>query len=288
MGIDPYVGDYGWYIDDIRIYTCGAQAPAMTLNPTSLSFGSRQIGTTSAPQTVTLTNSGTAALTISGITLTGTNPGDFAKTTTCGSSLAAAASCAINITFTPTATGSRSATLQIADNAAGSPHSVALSGTGAAAPPPSNLLANPGFELDANGDTKPDSWSQNNKFTRSSAGPHGGSYAGKFRATDNSDLTIAQTITGLTAGTTYKVAGWVNIPAQNDASFTFKLQVSWRNASNTTISTKTIKSYIAATGGWNQATASLVAPAGTTNAQVQLVASSLNGTIYVDDISFGP
>jgi bacillolysin len=288
MGIDPYVGDYGWYIDDIRIYTCGTQTPAVTLNPTSLSFGSQQIGMTSAPQTVTLTNSGTTALSISGIALAGTNSGDFAKTTTCGSSLAAAASCAINVTFTPTATGSRSATLQVTDNAAGSPHGVPLSGTGATAPPASNLLANSGFELDANGDTKPDSWSQNNKFTRSNVGPHGGSYDGKLRATDNSGLTISQTITSLTAGTTYKFAGWVNIPAQNDATFTFKLQVSWRNASNTTISTKTIKSYTAATGGWNQATASLVAPAGTTNARVQLVASSLNGAIYVDDVSLGP
>jgi hypothetical protein len=58
----------------------------------------------------------------------------------------------------------------------------------------------------------------------------------------------------------------VNIPSTSD-SFTFKFQVRWRNASNSTLSTKTIKTYTAATSGWNEAAASLIAPAGTTNAR---------------------
>jgi hypothetical protein len=154
-------------------------------------------------------------------------------------------------------------------------------------PTPSNLLKNPGFELDANNDTRPDSWTSNSKFTRRTASVNGGTYAGRFFATDNTGTTISQTVSNLTAGTKYNFSGWVNIPAQNDTTFTFKLQVRWRNASNTTIGTTTVKTYSAATSGWTQATAtSLVAPTGTTNGQVRMVVSSLNGTIYVDDFVF--
>jgi hypothetical protein len=111
-------------------------APAVSLSPTSLSFGNQQVNTTSAAQAVTLTNSGNAALTISSIGLSGTNSGDFAQTNNCPSTVAASASCTINVTFTPTATGTRSASVSITDNASGSPHTVALSGSGTSAPAP--------------------------------------------------------------------------------------------------------------------------------------------------------
>jgi hypothetical protein len=109
--------------------------PAVTLAPTSVSFGSQVVGTTSAPQTATLTNSGTAPLAISSILLGGTNSANFAQTNNCPlvpSLLAAGASCTISATFTPSATGSRSATVTITDDAPGSPHALPLSGTGAA------------------------------------------------------------------------------------------------------------------------------------------------------------
>jgi hypothetical protein len=152
-----------------------------------------------------------------------------------------------------------------------------------------NLLKNFSFEADANGDTFPDSWTTNTAFTRSAAtAPHHGTYVGRFASTGNADITSSQTVTNLTAGTTYAFSGWVQIPATSDA-FTFRLQVSWRNASNSTIRTDTITSYADDTAGaWNQAMKSLVAPTGTTNAQVRMVVSSLNGTIYVDDFVFKP
>jgi len=106
---------------------------AAKLSPTSLNFGTQAIGVTSAAKTVTLTNAGTTSLTITAIAITGTNPADFAQTHTCGSSLAAAASCTISITFKPTASGSRSAALSVTDNAAGSPQTVPLSGLGTTA-----------------------------------------------------------------------------------------------------------------------------------------------------------
>lgn len=155
-------------------------------------------------------------------------------------------------------------------------------------PPSSNLLANPGFELDGNNDGKPDTWSTNTKFTRSNAVVHGGSYAGQHQATDNSGHTIKQIVKNLSAGTTYNFTTWVNILTTSD-KFTFKIQVKWRNSSNSVIRTDTIKSYTDDTADtWNQTTTSIVAPAGTTNAVFSLTASSLNGTIYVDDFEFKP
>jgi probable HAF family extracellular repeat protein len=103
------------------------------LSPTILSFGTVAIGTTSPAKTVTLTNVGTTTLTISGIAITGVNPGDFAQTHTCGSSLSVGASCSISVTFKPTASGTRTAALSVTDNAAGSPQTVPLGGIGTTA-----------------------------------------------------------------------------------------------------------------------------------------------------------
>jgi hypothetical protein len=76
---------------------------------------------------VKLTN-GDNPLTISGIALTGENPGDYGETTTCGASLPAGAQCTITVTFTPTAAGIRKASVTITDNAPGSPQIISLNG----------------------------------------------------------------------------------------------------------------------------------------------------------------
>jgi len=104
-------------------------APSVFLSRTGLSFSNQGIGITSAPQTVTLTNTGNAPLTINSVAVTG----DFAETNTCGASVAAGANCEISVTFTPTATGTRTGALTITDNAAGSPHVLQLLGGGVAA-----------------------------------------------------------------------------------------------------------------------------------------------------------
>ena len=100
------------------------------LVPASLNFGSVTVGTTGAAKTVTLTNIATTALTITGISIVGTDAGDFLQTHTCGASLAAGASCTISVQFKPTMTGTRSASLNVTDNAAGSPQTVPVSGKG--------------------------------------------------------------------------------------------------------------------------------------------------------------
>src|SRR5437762_1940193 len=105
-----------------------AAGDPVTLSPTSLSFVSRTVGTTSATSTVKLTNNQATSLTISSILASG----DFAvaQNSTCGASLAAGKSCAINVTFTPSAMGARSGAITITDSAAGSPQVVPLSGAG--------------------------------------------------------------------------------------------------------------------------------------------------------------
>ncbi len=108
----------------------GVAVPVATLSATALTFPGQAVSTTSGSQSVTLTNTGTATLTISGIALGGANSGDFALTPTCGASLATGTSCALTVTFTPTATGARSASIAITDNAQGSPQTIILTGNG--------------------------------------------------------------------------------------------------------------------------------------------------------------
>jgi len=105
--------------------------PQAHLSATSLSFGTQNVNSSSAqPKAVTLKSTGATALTITSIAIAGTNPLDFVQTNNCPSSLAANAGCTINVTFTPTAKGLRSASVVITDNARNSPQKISLSGTG--------------------------------------------------------------------------------------------------------------------------------------------------------------
>jgi alpha-tubulin suppressor-like RCC1 family protein len=110
-----------------------AVIPAVSLPALPLNFSGQIVGTTSISQSVMLGNSGNASLTVDGISIIGTNSGDFtiASGGTCpapGGTLGAGSTCMVNVTFTPTATGTRSATLTFSDNAAGSPQSFSISG----------------------------------------------------------------------------------------------------------------------------------------------------------------
>jgi len=107
-------------------------ASGVSLSSTSLTFPNTNVGTTSAGMSTTLTNTGTAALTISGVTILGTGASAFAQTNTCGSSVAPNATCVITVTFTPTAQVTYTAALNITDNASGSPQAVTLTGLGVA------------------------------------------------------------------------------------------------------------------------------------------------------------
>jgi hypothetical protein len=97
-----------------------------TLSPTSLTFAAQLVGTTSSPQSITLSNYGTATLNLTSISASG----DFTQTNTCGSTLIVLASCTISVSFQPTQGGTRTGAVSIRDNAAGSPQKLSLTGTG--------------------------------------------------------------------------------------------------------------------------------------------------------------
>jgi hypothetical protein len=107
-------------------------SPVVILSPTNFTFGPQNVGTTSTPQTVTVTNTGSANLTILTVTIGGANASDFAKSADAcaGATVTAKGSCTVSVTFTPSAIGSRSASLRFADNVPDSPQSVELNGTG--------------------------------------------------------------------------------------------------------------------------------------------------------------
>jgi hypothetical protein len=122
----------GWpagQIAEFEVYPSGSTGSAATLStdPDSLSFASQALNTTSSAKAVTVSNTGTAPASVTTVAA----GGDFTQTNTCGTSIAAGASCTVNVSFRPTASGSRTGSLTITANATNSPATVALSGTGA-------------------------------------------------------------------------------------------------------------------------------------------------------------
>jgi hypothetical protein len=114
-------------------------APSASLTPTTLSFN-QTVGSTSASQTVTVSNTGNAALALGTIAITGAQASSFVQpaggSCSSGMSLAAGANCTQLITFTPTNVGAAAASLSIAHNATGGASTVTLNGSGSAAPVP--------------------------------------------------------------------------------------------------------------------------------------------------------
>ena len=113
-------------VQSITMSVTNSSGPTLSASPTSLSFGNQAVGSASAAKTVTVSNTGTASASLSSVSA----GAPFAETNTCGSSLAAGASCTVSVTFTPTTGGAASGNLSVASSAPGSPLTVALSGTG--------------------------------------------------------------------------------------------------------------------------------------------------------------
>jgi ricin-type beta-trefoil lectin protein/centrosomal CEP192-like protein/HYDIN/CFA65/VesB family protein len=115
----------------IALSGTGFGTPQAVLSLTSLNFGNVGLGVASPAQTVTLSNTqGTAALTLTSVTVGGASPGDYVVLNSCGSSIAAGASCSLSLQFKPTTLGPRPATLVINDNASATAQVVVLSGSG--------------------------------------------------------------------------------------------------------------------------------------------------------------
>ena len=104
----------------------GTALAPLTLSGSQITFGNQTVGTTSAPKIVTLNNRGGVAIAISNII----SAGDYAQTNNCGSSLPVGSTCTVNITFTPTAKGMRTGSVTINDNSINGPHVITTSGNG--------------------------------------------------------------------------------------------------------------------------------------------------------------
>jgi hypothetical protein len=121
---------YGRGIWQTPLWSAGTSLTTATASPASLIFADQEFATTSSPQTVTLTNAGSVALTPTSITMSG----DFAETDDCvNETVAAGGNCTIQVTFTPAATGSLKGQMTIDANVYGGQLTVTLSGTGTAA-----------------------------------------------------------------------------------------------------------------------------------------------------------
>ncbi len=122
-------------VRSVAALASNAAVALASLNPNPVTFSAEPVGTPSTATAVTLTNGGGATLNVTGVTITGTNAGDFKETDNCTTPgtvgfTAPNNTCTINVVFTPTANGARTATLTIADSAFGGTQSITLNGTG--------------------------------------------------------------------------------------------------------------------------------------------------------------
>jgi len=139
-----FTANTGWsaaQLSEFEVFpgTGGSPGSAtLSASPASLSFGNQAEGSTSSAQTVTISNTGSAAAAITSLAAAA----PFAQTSTCGATLAAGASCTASVTFRPTSTGAASGALTVASNASDSTLTVALSGTGTGGSAPVDLALN--------------------------------------------------------------------------------------------------------------------------------------------------
>ena len=120
-------------------------APAVWLTSTSTSFGAQARGTTTSPVAVYLQNVGSAPLALSSITIGGVSPSDFLQVNNCGTSVAVGQGCIIWVSYSPSSSSAASSQclITVNDNAAGSPHTYALSGSSAGWPQSRIVMDNP-------------------------------------------------------------------------------------------------------------------------------------------------
>ncbi len=204
----------------------------VSASPSSISFGGAQLGVSSAPVSVSLSNGNTSAISISGIAITGANPSDFILSgTTCASSLSVAGSCTATIYFKPSAAGARAAILSFTDSAASSPQGVALWGFGGTIL--TILPQNPSVAVNG---TLHFTSSVASTWTASCGGigsdgtftaPAGsGSCNVQATATDGSGQTAATTVS-VTPGAVIITPSAVRLHAMNTQTYTANQPVAW-------------------------------------------------------------
>ena len=150
-----------------------------------------------------------------------------------------------------------------------------------------NQLLNPGFEVDDDGDGRPDLWWLWSRFTRSSTSLRLGASSARSQG-DGTAFAPGQTIkTEVLAGLPYHVAAWLSVPATSDA-VVVRVRIRWLGTTSNTIRLDTIGTVTGSTPGWVQVAGTVTPPAGANQVAIELYETGLTTEIFTDDVYVGP
>ncbi|HEX8991944.1 MAG TPA: right-handed parallel beta-helix repeat-containing protein [Anaerolineales bacterium] len=254
---------------------------ALTLSASSITFRDQLIGTTGSLVTATLSNSGTTAVTVNSITTAA--PFVVSGTTTCpitNGTLAGGASCTIGLQFSPTTAGTFSGGVVIQSSAASSPNQISLAGTGIVG---TQLVVNPGFEIDANLDGEPDNWTFANVNTTTDRRDC------SIYSSGSCSLKLVGNGTSKTASQSFTQAGHAGddftfaLASQASsipASSTYRLQVQFFNGT-TLLTTKTLN-FASGTHGFQTVRGSFTASAAYTTIVFKITLRASSGQAWFD------
>jgi len=187
---------------------------AVFLSPTNVSFPNQYVGTSGLPQTVTLTNTATSTLTITGVTA---SPADFTPRSNCGRSVAPGGSCSITVSFDPTTSGIRNGVFTVTDSASDSPQTASLTGMGqdfAVAPSGSAMASvTPGQTANYTVEVAPDGgFNQTVALNCSGAPPQSACSLSSSSVALHGSTPVSVTVTATTAGSSASLARPAGFP----------------------------------------------------------------------------
>ena len=147
---------------------------------------------------------------------------------------------------------------------------------------PLNLIRNASFEVDRNGDHRPDGWTFNSHFSRYSLVHHVGSYSGRHLGVGESSYTVRQDLADVVGGETYHFVGWTKIPTTD--AFTYRMRILWYGGNGAELGRSQLDVFTASTL-WHQTDHNVTAPPGTVRGKFVMSVVGLSGRIYADGFS---
>lgn len=278
--LEIFIPEYG----TINVPLSGGPAgPAVSMNPTSWDFGNQAVGATSGVKSFTLTNSGTASLTLGTLSASG----NFALSgNNCTGSIAAAGTCTFGVTFTPTSTGVKSGSISIPSNIATT--TVSLSGTGVDVPQVLERAENGGVNTYTGTSKVPTSWVKSTTFVttdgKDTTAKKEGIASVKIIGAAGKIKTLTQTITlSGVSGDTFTFTFWAK-GASIPTTGICRAQVLLYNDA-TLMLTKTVACKTGTYAAFQKKTLAFNATSAYTKVVIKFTYSKASGTIWFDLIS---